>query len=349
MKKATSELVSATITDSLTDALNSSAIIEMADFMGIYYNIIDTDGRYIYKNEKFMDDFPELHENCIFAKEAWEDCKNVMQSGKRTVLEEEYRGKHFLSVKKPVYDKGKCVGIAVISHEITARKQAEIAKINLLENMAHDFNTPFNGIIGLSQILSMTEKNPERKKKLNMIAESGEAVLSLMRKILDVVKIDDPNEFQESIFNVREATKNVVLMDKTAADLKDIDIKVNCDDKIIKASKLCFEKILLNIVSNSIKFTEKGRINVDVKVKEEKLKISVSDTGIGIAKKDQSIIFEKFHRVKNSNTESKFNGSGLGLHLVKSLVEKMKGEIYLKSALGKGSTFEIILPIQEGE
>lgn len=348
MKKAISRQSGSVIADSLTEALNSAAIIEMADFMGIYYNIIDRNGQYIYKNEKFKSDFPELHESCISAKEAWEDCKKVMESGKRTVLEEEYRGKHFLSVKKPLYDKGKCIGLAIISHDITAQKQAEIAKINLIENMTHDFNTPFNGIIGLSQLLSMTEKDTDRKKKLNMIAESGQAVLSLMQKILDVVKTDDPDEFEQSIFNVKEATENVISMDKTAAKLKNLSMRVNCDNKVIKAPKLCLEKILLNIVSNSIKFTEKGKINVDVTVHKEKLKISVKDTGIGIAQKDLKIIFEKFHRVKNSNTESKFNGSGLGLHLVKNIVEKMNGEIYLESALGEGSTFEIILPIQLG-
>jgi signal transduction histidine kinase len=345
MKKSASAKSGSTIVDNLTESLNSSTIIEMADFMGVYYNIIDINGQYIYKNERFKNDFPELYKSCITAKEAWEDCKKVMQSGERSVLEEEYRGRHFLSVKRPIYAKDRCIGISIISHDITAQKKAEIAKMEFISSINHDMRTPFVGICQLSDMLLKDEKDEKKKKYLNMISESSKVLINYFNTILSYIST---NSKEENVsFNMKQSVENIVKMFSPIITHKKLDIEINCPYSVINYNKIDFEKICLNLISNAIKFTEKGKITITAELNNKKpeLKFSVGDTGIGIDKKHHEKIFDKFERVIPSYIEPEYKGCGMGLHIAKTLVEKMKGKISLESVINKGSTFSVYLPL----
>jgi len=335
--------------ESIIKASAGEAIDCIADFMGVYYNVIDTKGNFIVKNEKFMSDFPMLEKDCLQATDAWKDCVAVMKSGKRKIVEEEYNGRFLMSVKQPVYDKkGKCVGISIISHDITDVKQADIAKRNFINSISHDIRNPFCAIRYLTEALARDEKNADKKEKLRMVSTSSDYLLQFLEKIVSFVSSSNYQVKEE--FNIKESLQGVIKMIEPIMKDKKIDVELKCPSKKIYCSKLDFEQISLNLITNAIKFTEKGKVSVVAKFKKKGQGIGMNllfiDTGIGIEKQYQEKIFEKhFQRVNPSYLEPRYNGSGLGLSIVKNHLRNMQGSISVKSELGKGSTFDVYLPV----
>jgi len=333
--------------ESIIKASTGEAIESIADFMGVYYNVIDTDGNFIVKNDKFMEDFPTLKDNCLKATDAWKDCVDVMKSGKRKIVEEEYNGRFIMSIKQPVYNKGKCVGISIISHDITEQKQAEIAKRRFIDSIHHDIQTPFVGICYIAQALAKGEKDPTIRRNLEIIDLSATSILAYLRDILSYVSTNSKKE--ESEFNLKECIMFVLQMTQPLIEHKKLTVEIRCPSETIKCKKFDFEQICLNLISNAIKFTDQGKITIIAEFDDKKpgLRFSVTDTGIGISKKYHEKIFEKFERVNPSYLEPTYNGCGMGLHTAKVLVEKMKGKIEVKSRLKHGSTFNVFLPINK--
>ena len=232
-----------------------------------------------------------------------------------------------------------------------AKEEAERAnqmKSIFLASMSHELRTPLNSIIGFTGIVLQGfagELNDEQKKQLEMSYESAKHLLSLINDLLDISKIES-GELKPDIeeFNIAELGIEIRDSFMIMAEEKELELIFNIPDINIFSDKRRVEQILLNLVSNALKFTAKGKVEVKAHKKDENIEVIVEDTGIGIKKEDFHKLFQPFVQLEYTITEKA--GTGLGLYLTKNLVQLLKGRIQMESKYGKGSTFTFILPIQ---
>lgn len=239
-------------------------------------------------------------------------------------------------------------------------KSADRAKSQFLANMSHEIRTPMNGIMGMAELLCATNLTPKQRNFAEIILQSSESLLRIINDVLDFSKIEAGEmELRAEPFNLVEAIEDVALLVSAKAASKNLELAVRFNpdlpaEMIGDGARL--RQIVVNLVSNAVKFTEKGYvlINVDGELstvnreRTANLVVSVEDSGIGVPKDKLGAIFEKFTQVDNSSTRA-YEGTGLGLSICKSFVEMMGGEIGVDSIEGQGSKFwfRITLPIHE--
>jgi PAS domain S-box-containing protein len=241
------------------------------------------------------------------------------------------------------------------NHElIVARKLAEEAtllKSQFLATMSHELRTPLNAIIGYTEIQleGMTgELSPEQQDYQKRVLANGEHLLSLINDVLDISKIEAGRfEIVHNPFNLRDWMNEIVRQNRGLAEEKgllfDVDIDPQLPETLIGDSAR-LKQIVINLVSNAVKFTEKGAVKVNLSANDaDSWKIAVTDSGIGIPPHAQDTIFDEFRQLDSSSTRQ-YGGTGLGLAIVKKLVLLMGGKINLKSETGEGSTFTITIP-----
>jgi CheY-like chemotaxis protein/two-component sensor histidine kinase len=225
-------------------------------------------------------------------------------------------------------------------------------KDEFLANMSHEFRTPLNAILGFSEALRdqiYGELNPKQEKVLNIIEESGQHLLELINDILDLSKITTGNfELYISSISVEELCNKSIQLVKQMAKRKNIHVSLMLDEnvKYIQADERRLKQILLNLLSNAVKYTEPdGEVGLEVKGDTENqwVHFVVWDTGIGIEEKDLRKIFTPFTQL-DSKLSRKYSGTGLGLALVKRLVEMHGGKIDVESESRKGTRFVISMP-----
>jgi len=231
--------------------------------------------------------------------------------------------------------------------ELTTRYKSQF-----LANMSHELRTPLNSILLLSRLLSENNNDSMSKEEIEfaqVIQSSGRSLLGLIDEILDLSKIEAGKmELEFMDVTTQEITQNMSNLFSQVAKEKNIKFEIISDEApiIIKTDKMRLEQILKNLISNAIKFTEKGSVSVEIKVNTDDDKIIcfiVKDTGIGIPLDKQPLIFEAFQQADGS-TKRKYGGTGLGLSISRELAKLLNGEIILHSIEGKGSTFTLCLP-----
>ncbi len=223
-------------------------------------------------------------------------------------------------------------------------------KSEFLANMSHELRTPLNAITGFSEVLlerMFGEINPKQTEYLQDILSSGRHLLSLINDILDLSKIEAGRmELSLAKFHLPLALENALTLIKERAARHGIALDVDVDPRLgeFVGDERKIKQVLLNLLSNAVKFTpEGGRIGVKAVLADGAVEIAVSDTGIGIAPKDQEAIFEEFRQV-GSDEARNVEGTGLGLTLTKKFVEMHGGRIWVESEVGKCSTFRFTLP-----
>ncbi|SOC80867.1 multi-sensor hybrid histidine kinase [Salinimicrobium sediminis] len=236
------------------------------------------------------------------------------------------------------------------SELVTAKENAEkasLAKAQFLSTITHELRTPLYAVTGLTHLLLEESPTENQKEHLNSLKFSGEYLLSLINNILDLNKLEAKKvEMLESSFNLKKRITDVLVALKNSAEEKKTQLHLEFDSEIpkkLKGDPLKISQILINLVGNSIKFTENGDIWVRVKKSGQdgalvKLRFEIEDTGEGISKEKQKAIFENFTQ-GSLQINRKFGGTGLGLSIVKNLLNLMDSEIHLESELGKGSVF----------
>lgn len=228
--------------------------------------------------------------------------------------------------------------------------EARRMKSFFLANMGHEIRTPLNAILGYTDLMLMDAENPVDKKRLGTISRAGKNLLALINDILDFAKIESGKlEIVPQEFSLPQAMNDLGQMFSPHAAEKGIDFRLsgNADmpDWVIGDS-LRLNQILVNLLSNSFKFTEKGSITLHCSYADDTATFTVADTGIGISRQQQKVIFSEFQQGDSASTR-KYGGTGLGLSITSRLVSLMNGSISLESDIGRGSVFTVRMPLQK--
>jgi signal transduction histidine kinase len=241
------------------------------------------------------------------------------------------------------------------------RKVDELAQANLalyesnrlksdfLATMSHELRTPLNSILGFSDVLTSSNLTEKQQRWLGNIKSSGERLLNLINDILDLAKIEAGKmQVRVEEFSVLDVCEGLLNMFRPMAEKKNIDLRsqIDPDVPLLRQDVVKLQQILSNLLSNAIKFTpEGGRVLLKAEPEMQRLILTVTDTGVGIAPEDQELVFEKFRQSGNPLTRE-HAGTGLGLSIVRELSKLLGGEVSLQSELGRGSTFTVRLPLQ---
>jgi PAS domain S-box-containing protein len=231
-------------------------------------------------------------------------------------------------------------------------KGASIAKSDFLANMSHEIRTPMNGVLGSLQVLQRDKLSDESKEMVEMGIASSQHLLKVINDILDLSKIESNNISLESIpTNIPELFKVIITELSFLAEQKQVELIFTLKDGVHDywlADPVRLRQIVLNLTSNAIKFTPKGKVYVTLCEKKDKLIFEVKDTGIGISQSQIKILFSRFEQAGSTTTRN-FGGTGLGLPIAKQLANLMGGEITVTSEKNVGSTFNVVLPLKKTE
>lgn len=238
--------------------------------------------------------------------------------------------------------------------------QAERLKNSFFAMMSHEIRTPINGILGTMTLLNDTQLDEKQLHLTGIVQSSAESLLVIVNDVLDYSKIEAGKlQLEYSDFNIHVLLKNLFGLIRPLADKKKLQLSYTVQDtipSILHTDPARLRQILLNFLSNAIKFTDKGSVTLTVKEefqhtsggRTRMLRFEVSDTGMGISEESQSYLFREFSQVDGSYTR-RFEGTGLGLAICRRLTSMMRGDVGVQSAIGKGSTFWFYFPLIEGK
>ncbi|MBA4283870.1 MAG: hypothetical protein C0432_06230 [Candidatus Puniceispirillum sp.] len=298
----------------------------------------------------------------------------VIQNGEKNTVEDTipFKGESrtMLTSKTALYNSsGEIIGILGISVDITERKKLEEdlkiakesaesashAKTEFIANMSHDIRTPLSGVVGLGGIVEQEIENPKHRAMIHDMVKSSDELLNMLNEILDVVSLDNitVEDIHEEAFDLPHLVQTIIDLEKSSVDLKNIELLKTIDEQVpsmLLGDHKKIHHIILNLVSNGIKFTKQGNVCINIKLLEKstdtaQLLFEISDTGMGIPEKSLDKVFELFYKITPSY-KGLDKGHGLGLHIVKTYIELLSGKVFVESKLNEGSKFSFTLTLK---
>lgn len=315
--------------------------------------------------------YPE-HEK-LFTSESWERLSTALEETRtsgipyelelETITNEGSNGWMWVRGEVEKNRENRITGIWGAAQDITARKLSELdlirakeaaesansAKTQFLSNMSHEIRTPMNGFMGMLQLLETTALSQEQRELIQIASASSNSLLTLVNDILDYSKIEAGKmNLDVKPFNLRVLITESIDLFKIPANAAGLSIEATIDSAVpvnLSGDSFRLKQVISNLLGNAVKFTTEGSINLTVRAIKQadendfvNLEFVIKDTGIGIPKEKQNLLFSRFYQADNSNTRN-YGGSGLGLSICEGLVEKMGGDIWVESTVGEGSCF----------
>ncbi len=242
---------------------------------------------------------------------------------------------------------------AELNEAMEKAKEADRLKSAFLATMSHELRTPLNSIIGFTGIILQGLAGPlneEQHKQMSMVQTSARHLLTLINDVLDISKIE-AGQLALSItsFELKPSIEKMVKLISPMAEKKGLELKLDISDDVqtVTTDQRRLEQVILNLLNNAVKFTEKGGVSISCRTRDDHYILSVADTGIGMGPEEMEHIFKPFHQIDTGLTR-KYEGTGLGLSISKKLLKMMGGEIHVESQRGKGSIFTIRFPKNTG-
>ncbi|SDF78191.1 MULTISPECIES: PAS domain-containing hybrid sensor histidine kinase/response regulator [unclassified Duganella] len=346
----------------------------LADTLPLLIAYLDRELRYRFVNAHFRTQFG-LDPDAMLGKtvsevfglgaDPWLDDLRSALGGRRLHFERDFQGaegvRHFLVDLVPdVAQDGKVIGFYLTAMNITDRKKSEQraeaasrAKSEFVANMSHEIRTPMNAVLGVAYLLENTPLSQAQKEYVGMIRSSGQGLLGILNDVLDFSKIEAGRmELAPQTFLLAEVLDAVSNVMAVHANARGISLAIGVDDgvpPILVGDALRLQQILINLVGNAVKFTERGGVSVRAQLDGAVqggvacVRFAVRDTGIGMDSEQQARLFSAFNQADASTTR-RFGGTGLGLAICRRLAELMGGGITVRSTLGTGSEFMVTLP-----
>lgn len=231
-------------------------------------------------------------------------------------------------------------------------EDATLAKSQFLANMSHEIRTPMNAILGLSELLGQSALGASEQEHVRNIRRSSNVLLNIINDILDISKLESGRLTLVPVhYKLIQTVDHISSLFRGMADGKGIEYRLTSNaplDICLYGDDLRLRQVLINIVSNAVKFTEQGSVELHIEIEDDKISFAVRDTGIGIKPADLDLIFEPFSQ-SDIHRNRQIQGTGLGLPICRSLVELMGGELTVQSAYGQGSSFTVSLPRVDGD
>ncbi|EQB86430.1 PAS domain S-box-containing protein [Clostridium punense] len=310
----------------------------------------------------------QFHNNLENKNNDWlQLCGKVALTGESIKVNEVYfsRLNKWFSISLYTPEKGYCATMfsditkikesqEVLQKAKEAAEEANRAKSSFLANMSHEIRTPLNGIMGLIDLTLHSQLDEDQKENLDLIKKSADSLLSIINDVLDFSKIEAGKLLMRTVdFNLRELIENIIKVHRVNAKEKGVALSYCFRNKVplnLKGDSSRIQQILNNLIGNAVKFTETGKISVNIRNTSKsndnvELEFEVLDTGIGISKEDMSKLFKDFSQIDSSITR-KHGGTGLGLIITKRLVEIMNGTIGVESQVGVGTSFHFTIKLQ---
>jgi two-component system, OmpR family, phosphate regulon sensor histidine kinase PhoR len=316
-----------------------------------YINLVNKAFKELFKEHAdfwtghlFYEVFPHAEIKDI-VKETYLTEKNVR---KNVVIPIHIERKHFDVYSAPVLDvKGKLRGIVLVFHDITELKKLEQVRKDFVANVSHELKTPITSLKGFAEtLLDGAGENEEfRNKFLTIILNESDRLQDLIQDLLDLSKSEQGFHLDIQPVNLKSLVQETVEILLPKAEKKNIDLSLTvAGSPMMDGDPPRLKQIIINLVSNSLTYTPaNGSVKVNVEEKNEHVKLTIKDTGIGIKESEIPRIFERFYRVDKARSRNS-GGTGLGLAIVKHLVEAHHGTINVQSKLGEGSEFIILFP-----
>ncbi len=287
----------------------------------------------------------------IIGKSYWEltGDKNINESIEK-ILSDKERNDTELRIDGKIYNYIASVLLGkktmIVFHDITSVKNLEQIKNDFVANVSHELRTPLAAIKGFTETLKDEEKNIAKLHYLEVIEKNSDRLTSIVADLLTLSRVEDKTaSLSIEPVDIRKELENIVRLFSEKASKKGILIETKIDNNmnIVNLDSYKFDQLMINLIDNAVKYTDKGRVVININKNIDEIKIVVEDTGVGIPENELERVFERFYRVDKSRSKAA-EGTGLGLSIVKHIIVLFGGRIELKSKLGKGTKFIVTLP-----